>query len=113
MRSTRIISTILAMTLWLGLTVQQSQAQEPTSPSSKPDSVAERLVSSSSLFARTWRGRPSTFVLMPFGRYASAKNATGFAPMAAPNIQVLGSGTLGRLTKWTGLRERGKRETRE
>ena len=112
MQSTRIISTILAMTLWLGLTIQQSQAQEPTSPSSKPDSAAEQLVSSSTLFARissstlfarTGRGRPSTFVLMPFGRYASAKNATGFAPMAAPNIQVLGSGTLGRLTKWTGL----------
>jgi hypothetical protein len=46
--------------------------------------------------------RPAGFSLMP-ARSVSI-NANAMTPMATgPNVQVLGSGTLGRLTKWTGF----------
>ena len=45
--------------------------------------------------------RPAGFRLMP---EASARiNASAMMPMAGSNLQVLGSGTVGRLTKWTGI----------
>lgn len=46
--------------------------------------------------------RHAGFSLMPAGRGVNT-GAPGFTITAGPNLQVLGSGTTGRLTKWTGL----------
>ena len=50
-----------------------------------------------------------TLALVPRNRFslqptAASSSVTGLMPVAAgPNLQVLGSGTIGRLTKWTGF----------
>jgi hypothetical protein len=93
---------MLAMMLCVSGVSQQAQAQQPVSASCNTSSsvAAVSSVDTSILLARMWRGRRAGFSFMPSSRYAKAASVM---PMAAPNLQVFGSGTLGRLTKWTGF----------
>src|SRR6185503_19236520 len=56
---------------------------------------------------RPFRLAPSRFSLMTGGASANivpTSNRFGLSPtVAGPNLAVLGSGTVGRLTKWTGI----------
>jgi hypothetical protein len=58
----------------------------------------------SDLPAQSRRARRAGFALMP-SRSSDNASAPGFSftLMAGPNLAVLGSGTVGRLTKWTGI----------
>ena len=49
---------------------------------------------------RSFSLRPAGFALMPA---TNATNTSGMTLAAGPNLQVFGSGTIGRLTKWTGF----------
>ena len=57
------------------------------------------------LLAQARPSRRAGFALMPSRTYANANaSALSISPMAAgPNLPVVGGGTVGRLTKWTGI----------
>ena len=57
------------------------------------------------LLARARSGKPAGFSLMPVsGTVSPSAPAITITPLAAAaNLQVIGGGTLGRLTKWTGF----------
>ena len=100
----RLIHCLILLTIALCLTDNIARAQssgneetnrtEGVTPGLRFDLVAQRRPA-----------RRAGFTLMPSSR---AVNATGPAfsitPMAAgANLVVMGGGTIGRLTKWTGL----------
>jgi hypothetical protein len=49
------------------------------------------------------RVRRAGFALMPSGSGVASSPAFSFTLMAGPNLPVVGSGTIGRLTKWTAI----------
>jgi hypothetical protein len=57
------------------------------------------------MLAQRGPARRAAFALMPSRGYANAGGPSfNISPMAAgPNLPVIGGGTLGRLTKWTGF----------
>jgi hypothetical protein len=83
-----------------------AQAQSPISEIAN-DSLGNRSEFRFDLFRslarrQSMRLRPAGFSLMPGA--SAVTNANAVSPLAAgPNLQVLGSGTIGRLTKWTGV----------
>src|SRR5215471_16215850 len=103
MRKTLTYATSLLI-FALALTVNIARGQSQSSVSRSGESAGPDL-SITNLLART-RSHPRTrFSLMP-GSTTAATSGPGFSigPMATgPNLQVLGSGTVGRLTKWTGF----------
>ena len=112
MRVKQLIALIFLMLLGLGVAVPRSLAQQPVSTASKAERSAESSGSanSSTLLARMWRGTRAGFSLMTSSLMPTTGNTStiaarfAFAPTAlGPNLTVLGSGTVGRLTKWTGL----------
>src|SRR5215471_346229 len=103
MRKTLTYATSLLI-FALALTVNIARGQSQSSVSRSGESAGPDL-SITNLLART-RSHPRTrFSLMP-GSTTAATSGPGFSigPMATgPNLPVLGSGTVGRLTKWTGF----------
>ena len=100
MRSNGLISTILAMTVFLGGVSQQARAQQLVSGTSKTDSSANAVsrVHSLTLLARMWRGRREGFSLMTPSRYGSVTAVAATSSLSA----VLGNGTVGKISMWTG-----------
>ena len=97
----RLISTFILLALWLSVAVQHGQAQQPASAPIKLDnsSDASRTINLSHFIARMWRVRRPGFDLLPPSRYAS-ENRIAAAPLA-PSA-VLGAGTVGKISMWTG-----------
>ena len=97
--------TMIATTAAAALMFVSAQAQSPASKTTN-----DRLNNRSEFrldLLRSFPGRQALslrtagFRLKP--EASAAINASAMTPMAVPNLQVLGSGTIGRLTKWTGL----------
>jgi hypothetical protein len=84
----------------------QAQAQQPASGSSKPDSSADVVdrVNLSNLIARVSRGRHPSFSLMPSSSYA---RVTGMFGATSSPPAVLGTGTIGKISMWTGVSPSG------
>jgi hypothetical protein len=104
MKTQGSVTTALAIALLLGVTSHRVPAQQPISRSLEvgQDLDAAGKIDSSKLLAQGWRDRRRSFSLMP-----ERNNTTALlnpAPIAAgANLTVLGSGTIGRLTKWTAF----------
>jgi hypothetical protein len=95
---TRQACTILLLTILIAARVQAQTAAAQT--------LTSRTDSARALSRVPPLSMPSSFGLLP-STTARTKTASGLKaglmPMAGPNFQVVGSGTLGRLTKWTGF----------
>jgi len=107
MKINRCISMLLALALSPSIAGNQAQAQHPHSGSSNPNGISRAMGGNelSQLLAQLHHERRSGFALMPTG-YGASPGAfvLNITPLAAgPNLPVLGGGTIGRLTKWTGL----------
>jgi len=104
MKTQGSVTTALAIALLLGVTSHRVPAQQPISRSVEvgQDLDAAGKIDSSKLLAQGWRDKRRSFSLMP-----ERNNTTALlnpAPIAAgANLTVLGSGTIGRLTKWTAF----------
>lgn len=107
----RLIHCTTLLITWLALSIAVAQAQTANSPTndtasraaSRPTSKAE--IQLSGLLTQARRGPRSDFSLMPSSsRVRASAPVFNITPMAVgPSLPVLGSGTTGRLTKWTGL----------
>ena len=100
----RFIHCAILLTLALCLSESIAQAQKLSSTNQESNRTA-RISGGLRFSVLLAQARPATragFALMPSNRYG---NASGFSvtPMAGPNLPVMGSGTVGRLAKWTGL----------
>ena len=106
MKTNRHSSIVLLLTMCFATTGYQVEAQQPVSHSVSAGNTAAAasVIDLSTLLAQAGKTKRRGFSLMADSRDADA-NATAFiAPMAAgPSLPVTGSGTLGRLTKWTGF----------
>jgi hypothetical protein len=102
MKIHRLFTLVLAASFCLTAASIQAQAQQSTgSTSEAAPSDAYEVIDVSTLLARTFKARRPGFSLKPS---SGAASSTIFTPAAAvPNLLVMGSGTVGRLTKWTGL----------
>ena len=96
---------LLTMALWLSASIAQAQTRSSKNQASRRAAVTASAFRSFDLLAQARPARRAGFALMPSIRYGSSSgSAVGISPMAAgPNLPVLGSGTVGRLTKWTGI----------
>ncbi len=106
MKTNRLISTILAMMLCMSGVSRQAQAQQPASASSETagSGVASSKGNAQTLLAISWRGRRPGFSLVPSSSYASVK---GISAATASPPAVLGSGTVGKISLWTGTSPSG------
>ena len=97
MKIHRLYSIFATLVLCLSEIVFQAQAQQPAgSTSEAAPTHASRAIDLSTMLARTGKTMRRGFSLQPG---SGAKSVT-LSPLAAG---VTGSGTLGRLTKWTGF----------
>jgi hypothetical protein len=107
MKTTRLCSIVSILVLCLTATADQVQAQQPGSGSTNAIKPADRAetIDLSTLLARAGKSRRRAFSLMPERGNAGASGpAFSIAPMATGSgLPVMGGGTLGRLTKWTGF----------
>ena len=101
-----IATQLCSLLLGMVFIVASAQAQAPAAAANDNRSNATRVQA----FAPRYRLSlmPAGFRLMPTTstRTGVGSRSTGISlmPMAAvPNLQVMGGGTLGRLTKWTGF----------
>ncbi len=106
MKTTRTFSIIVIAALLCGAFSHPAQAQnsvkETRSTGNKTESSGEMLFTN--LLAQTRINRRAGFSLMPSKSTDASGSPFSITPAAAaPNLQVLGSGTVGRLTKWTGF----------
>jgi hypothetical protein len=93
---TGLLITLLAMSIAV------AQAQIANSPTN--DTTSKSEFQFSGLLAQARRGPRSGFSLVPSSSGRTSAPLFSITPMAAgPNLPVLGSGTVGRLTKWAGL----------
>jgi hypothetical protein len=90
MKLKQSIATTLILMLSLGLFVHQAKAQQP--------------IAAAGLFAQKSPVQRAGFSLMPasYRNFVSSRPFFNIVPAAAPP-QVVGSGTVGRLTKWLGF----------
>ena len=102
MRNRLTVFTIL-LAITFCLTENIAQAQTRNSPSQEIDRSAG--ITGGFRFDLLGRARPGSragFALMPLSRVVNASSS--ITPMAVgSNLPVMGGGTLGRLTKWTGF----------
>jgi hypothetical protein len=103
----RLFSMVLTLALCFTTPLYQAQAQQQVSGSNgAPAPVgATGVINLSMLLARQRKGKPRGFSLMAASRNTVSSGAgLNIIPVAAgPNLTVTGSGTLGRLTKWSGF----------
>ena len=102
----RLIQCTILLTI--ALCLSESIAQAQTGSSKNQESNRKAGFTGGFRFDLLAQARPSRragFALMASRSYANANtSALSISPMAAgPNLPVLGGGTLGRLTKWTGF----------
>jgi hypothetical protein len=101
MKTTRVLSIAIITTLLCGAFTHAAQGQNPV----KDHGTAANQVASdgepqpTSLLARARPGRRPGFSLMP----SVNGSAFSLSPAAAPSLPVVGSGSVGRLTRWTGF----------
>ena len=102
MRISRLLTIVLAASFCLVTTSIQAQAQQTAgSTSETAPADACRVIDLSTLLARTGRTGHRGFNLKPS---SGAASSAGSIPLAAgANLLVMGNGTAGRLTKWTGF----------
>ena len=103
----RVLSIALLSALLCGPAAYQTHAQEPATGwnSAKPDGQSNGQITLTDLLAqRSANRRARLFFLAPGAIPDTNKSKMNFAPTAAgPSLTVVGGGTLGRLTKWTGF----------
>jgi hypothetical protein len=106
MRANRFVSKILVITICLSAAIQQTQAQQRISASSKTNSAgAVSNANLSNLIARVLQGRQAGFSFMPSNRYASARGSVFNTIPAAMSVSppaILGNGTVGQISLWSG-----------
>jgi hypothetical protein len=102
MRNRLTVFTIL-LPITFCLTESIAQAQTRNGPSQEIDRSAG--ITGGFRFDMVGQARPGRragFALMPLSRVVNASSS--ITPMAlGPNLPVIGGGTIGRLTKWTGF----------
>jgi hypothetical protein len=103
----RLIHCTTLLITWLALTIAVAQAQTANSPTNDTTSLAtsNAEIHLSGLLAQAWGGPRSGFSLMPsISRVRPSAGLFSITPVAAgAPLPVLGSGAVGRLTKWTGI----------
>jgi hypothetical protein len=101
MKTTRVLSIAMITALLCGAFSHPAQAQDPVrdqgTATDKGASDSEPQLTS--LLAQARSKRRPAFSLMP----SVSASAFSLSPATAPSLPVVGSGTVGRLTKWTGL----------
>jgi hypothetical protein len=102
-----VFPIVAILALFLTSTTFQAQAQQPGTQSNN-EAGSARSGDETQLSNLVAQGRPprrSGFVLMPKIFMANLSGPVfSIAPTAAgPNLSVVGGGTVGRLTKWTGF----------
>jgi len=101
MRIPRLFTIALAASFCISTASIQAQVQQPAgSTSEAAPADASRAVDLSTLLARTGKTMRRGFSLQPG---SGAESATFFPRAVVPSLIVMGSGTVGRLTKWAGL----------
>ncbi|HEU4389399.1 MAG TPA: hypothetical protein VFV34_16465 [Blastocatellia bacterium] len=107
MRIYRLFTIALAVSFCLS--TASIQAQAPQSPSGSTAEATQAgdttVIDLSTLLAQSGKARRRGFTLGSESDTASAGgSASSITPLAAgPSLPATGSGTLGRLTKWTGF----------
>jgi len=103
----RLFSIVLTLALCFTTTLYQAQAQQQVSGSNGAPAPAgaTSVINLSMLLAQQRKGKPRGFSLMAKSRntVSSGAGLNNITVAAGPNLTVTGSGTLGRLTKWTGF----------
>jgi len=96
--------SLLIATLLLSITVAVAQTPNSRLNSGGGQAADQAEFRFPGLLAQARLDHPAGFSLMPASR-APKRSASGFdlASTAGGSLQVLGSGTVGRLTKWVGL----------
>ena len=101
MRIFRLFTIALAASFCLSMASIQVQAQQSAGSTSEPaPAAASKAIDLSTLLARTGKPTRRGFSLQPI---SGAASSAGFTPLAAGSLPVMGSGTVGRLTKWVGF----------
>jgi len=106
MTMNRLFSIVLTLALCFATTLNQAQAQQHASGSNGAPAPAgaTSVTNLSMLLAQQRKGKPGGFSLMAKSRNTVSSGAGRNSITATgPNLTVTGSGTLGRLTKWTGF----------
>ena len=106
MKPNKLLSLALITLPFLSAASYQVRAQQPISGSTRAGAPADGSVTFdlSRLLARAAKTRQRGFSLMTESGYANiGVPAFGITLMTAGSLPVLGGGTLGRLTKWTGF----------
>src|SRR5262245_13078620 len=107
MRINRLFSIVLTLALCFTTTIYQAQAQQQVSGSNGAPAPAGAAseITLSMLLAQHRKGKPRGFSLMAESRSTVSSGAgLNIIPVAAgANLPVMGNGTGGRLTKWTGF----------
>jgi hypothetical protein len=105
MKTTRTFSIAIIAALLCGAFSYPAQAQNPfketRSTGNKTESSGEMLFTN--LLAQARTNRRAGFSLMPSKSPDASGSSFAITAAAAPNLTVIGSGTVGRLTKWTGF----------
>ena len=100
----KLFSFVSLAILVLSIVMVQAQTPSARTNASNRGAFNSSEFHSSNLLARAHPPRGAGFALMPFSSNdAPSTAAFTFTPLAAGNLPVQGSGTLGRLTKWTGF----------
>src|SRR6185503_16773178 len=107
MTMNRLFSIVLTLALCFTTTLYQAQAQQQVSGSNGAPAPAgaTSVINLSMLLAQQRKGKPRGFSLMAKSRNTVSSGAwlNNITVAAGPNLLVMGSGTAGRLTKWTGF----------
>ncbi|HEU4391485.1 MAG TPA: hypothetical protein VFV34_27090, partial [Blastocatellia bacterium] len=107
MKTRRLFSIVAILALCLTSVTLQTRAQQPVSQSTNPNDTRRGWsdLQFKNLVAQVRPSKRVPFFLTSESGYANAGGAaSSIAPAAAgPSLPVIGGGTLGRLTKWTGF----------
>ena len=106
MKIIRFFSTVSILVLCLTTSGYQVQAQQPGSGSTSAANPSDSAwsIDLSTLLAQAAKIKRRGVSLMPeLGNVNTSAPAFSITPMTSGNLPVTGSGTLGRLTKWTGF----------
>jgi hypothetical protein len=106
MKTNRIFSIAIIAALLCGAFSHPAQAQNPIKETRSTDNQAPAGGQNqlTNLLAQARPNRRGGFSLMPSKSTEASGSPFNITPAAAaPNLPVIGSGILGRLTKWTGF----------
>jgi trimeric autotransporter adhesin len=105
MKANRIFSIAIIAALLCSAFIHPAQAQNPRQETGSTDNQTPSggEVRLTYLLAQARPNRRAGFSLMPSKSANLNGSPFGITAAAGPNLTVLGSGTIGRLTKWTGF----------